>query len=175
MRAAAMLAVLHKRRNAMQTLVFGLTFGGIYALMALAINVIYSTTRIMNFAHAISITWAAMFMYYLYTICGVSFVPAVLSALVVNMVVNLIIYNICVEKIGDLNKNSNWVISLFGISHIIEAVLSAFRRLVAAADRYQPITRIFDFYRKPARRIERVHVRAVCNRPLQRQYTVCAA
>ena len=104
----------------MQTLVFGLTFGGIYALMALTINVIYSTTRIMNFAHAISITWAAMFMYYLYAVCGVPFIPAVLLALVVNMIMNLIIYKICVEKIGDLSKNSNWVISLFGISHILE-------------------------------------------------------
>ncbi len=104
----------------MQTLIFGLTFGGIYAMMALAIGMVNSTTRIMNFSHAMVITWAAMFMYYLYTILRWPFLPAFLLAVVVNILLNIVIYKICVEKLGDLSKNTNWIISLFGVAHILK-------------------------------------------------------
>ena len=104
----------------MQTLIFGLTFGGIYVLMALAIGMVNSTTRIMNFSHAVVITWAAMFMYYLYTILRWPFLAAFIVAVVVNVILNIVIYKICVERLGDLSKNTNWIISLFGMAHIME-------------------------------------------------------
>lgn len=104
----------------MQTLIFGLTFGGIYALMSLAINVIYSTTRIMNFAHATVITFAAMLMRHLCVISGLPLLAALAITIVATMVLNLIIYKICVEPCGDLMKNNIWIITTFGLGHILE-------------------------------------------------------
>lgn len=104
----------------MQTLIFGLTFGGIYALMSLAINVLYSTTRIMNFAHALVITFAAMLMRYLLVVAGMSVLPAFMITVVATMALNLISYKICIEPCGDLMKNNIWVITTFGLSHILE-------------------------------------------------------
>lgn len=104
----------------MQTLIFGLTFGGIYALMALAIGMVNSTTRIMNFSHAMVITWAAMLMHFLHNLMKWPFFLAFITAVLVNMLLNILIYKICVERLGDLSKNTNWIISLFGVAHILE-------------------------------------------------------
>ncbi len=106
----------------MQFLIFGLTFGGIYALMSLAINVINSTTRILPFAHAMVITFAALLMRYLLVILGIPFVWSLLITICATMLLNAVSYKICVEPCGDLMKNNIWVITLFGLSHILENV-----------------------------------------------------
>ncbi len=103
----------------MQTLIFGLTFGGIYALMALAIGMINSTTRIMNFAHANLVMLGAMFSHWLCAIVGLGYWPSFLIALVANTLVGILLYKICVETLGNLANNSNWVVTQFGFSHIL--------------------------------------------------------
>ena len=123
----------------MQNIIFGLTFGGVYVLMALAIGIIHSTTRIMNFAHAMVITWAAMFMYYMYAVAHLPLILSLLASIVVTMLLNLVIYKLCVEKVGDLSTNSNWVITLFGISHILENLC----RMLFGAQIY-PFPYLFD-------------------------------
>ena len=114
------LSGVYKWRSVMQTLIFGLTFGGIYALMSLAINVIYSTTRIMNFAHAMVITFSAMLMRHLHMIMGMPLGLSLLITISATMILNLVTYKICIEPCGDLMKNNIWVITTFGINHILE-------------------------------------------------------
>ena len=104
----------------MQTLIFGLVYGGIYAMMALAIGIVNSTSRIMNFSHAMVMMWGAMCAYYLYTMQGWPLILSLLTAIVVNMLLNIVIYKICVQHLGDLSANTNWIISLFGMAHIIQ-------------------------------------------------------
>ena len=104
----------------MQTLIFGLTYGGIYSLMALAIGMVHSTTRIMNFSHAMVIMWGAMIGYNLSEVWGWPYFAAVLTSAVAIMFLNILIYKICVERIGDLSTNRNWIISLFGMAHILQ-------------------------------------------------------
>lgn len=123
----------------MQFLIFGLTFGGIYALMSLAINVIYTTTRIMPFAHAMVITFAALLMRYLLIILGIPFAWSLLITICATMILNIISYKICVQPCGNLMKNNNWVITLFGLNHILENVC----RMVFGAEVY-PFPYLFD-------------------------------
>lgn len=106
----------------MQFLIFGLTFGGIYTLMSLAINVINSTTRILPFAHAMVITFAALLMRYLLVILGIPFIGSLLLTICATMLLNILSYKVCVEPCGDLTRNNIWVITLFGMSHILENV-----------------------------------------------------
>lgn len=123
----------------MQTLIFGLTFGGIYALMSMAINVIYSTTRIMNFAHAMVITFSAMLMRYLCIIAGMPLVVALVITIMATMLLNLVTYKICIEPCGDLMKNNIWIITTFGINHILENTC----RIVFGTETY-PFPYLFD-------------------------------
>jgi len=73
----------------------------------------------MNFSHAMVIMWGAMVSYYLIAILRWPYLAALLAAIIVNILVNIAIYKICVERIGNLLTNTNWIISLFGIAHIL--------------------------------------------------------
>jgi branched-chain amino acid transport system permease protein len=106
----------------MQTLIFGLSQGAIYALMALAIGIVNSTTQIINFAHGSVIMLGAMVSYWMIAVYHFPYWAGLLIGVAVNMVVNALIYKLSVEKLGDLTKNMNWIISLFGMSIIINNV-----------------------------------------------------
>lgn len=98
----------------LQTLIFGLSSGAIYALMALAIGIIYSTTRIFNFCHASIIMTGAMVAYYCIGVYHMPYVVGVLVAIAVNCVINIVLYYVCLKGLGDLTTTSNWMITLFG-------------------------------------------------------------
>ena len=104
----------------MQTLIFGLSQGAIYALMALAIGIVNSTTQIINFAHDAIVMLGAMVSFWMISVFHLPYVEALLIGIVVTVIVNVIIYKCSVEKLGDLTKNMNWIISLFGVSIIID-------------------------------------------------------
>ena len=54
----------------LQALVSGLLIGGIYALIALGLNIVFGTMRVVNFAQG-TLLMAAMFMaYWLYELGG---------------------------------------------------------------------------------------------------------
>lgn len=104
----------------MQQLIFGLANGSIYALMALAIGMVFSTTGIINFCHASVIMLAAMTSYWGVAYFGLPHWAAVSIAVVINVLMNMVIYKTCVEKLGDLSVNIGWIVTLFGASIIID-------------------------------------------------------
>ena len=104
----------------MQTLIFGLAYGSIYALMALAINIVNSTTRTMNFAHAGAIMVGAMTSYWCIGIYGFPYIAGLLVGIAACAVLNILVYFFCMAGLGDLTKNSNWIITMFGMSVLIE-------------------------------------------------------
>jgi len=106
----------------MQQIVFALANGSIYALMALAIGIVYSTTGITNFTHASVIMLGAMTSFWFISVYNLNYVAAILLAILINIVINIIIYKLCVEKVGDLTKNTSWIVTLFGGSIIIDNV-----------------------------------------------------
>ncbi|MCM3766130.1 branched-chain amino acid ABC transporter permease [Neobacillus niacini] len=104
----------------MQEIVTALANGSIYALMALAIGIIYSTTQIINFAHGSVIMIGAMSSYWLLSFAQMNFITAMLLAVLINIVLSIVIYKVSVEKLGDLTNNSRWIVTLFGAGIIID-------------------------------------------------------
>ena len=97
--------------------------GSIYALMALAINIVYSVTGINNFSHAIVITAGASVSYYCFAIFGFPYIGALLAGIVVTAIINILIYKACVEKLGNLATNLGWITTTFGASILLENIL----------------------------------------------------
>ena len=106
----------------LQTLVFGLSIGAIYAFMALALGMIYSTTQILNFCHATVIMIGAMVAYYCIGVFGMPYLVGVLIAIAVNATINIIVYYACLKGVGDFLSNINWIITLFGMSIVLNNV-----------------------------------------------------
>ncbi len=104
----------------MQQFIFGMANGSIYALMALAIGMVFSTTGIINFAHASVIMLAAMTSYWCMAYFHMPYWAAILIAVAINVLVNMAIYKTCVEKLGKLSTNIGWIVTLFGASILID-------------------------------------------------------
>ncbi|WP_040207429.1 branched-chain amino acid ABC transporter permease [Neobacillus jeddahensis] len=104
----------------MQEIVTALANGSIYALMALAIGIIYSTTQIINFAHGSVIMIGAMTSYWLLSIFHMNYFTAILLAVLINIILSMVIYKVSVEKLGDLTQNSSWIVTLFGAGIILD-------------------------------------------------------
>lgn len=104
----------------MQQLIFGLANGSIYALMALAIGMVSSTTGIVPFAHASVVMMGAMVSWWMMVIYGFGYVPALLVAITANIILNMVMYKTCVKRLGNLQNNVGWIITLFGASIILD-------------------------------------------------------
>lgn len=55
-----------------QLIIFGMAWGGLYALVASGLNIIFGVTRILNLAHGEILMLSAYAMYWLFTLCGLS-------------------------------------------------------------------------------------------------------
>lgn len=106
----------------MQELIFALANGSIYALMALAIGIIYSTTHIINFAHGSVIMIGAMTSYWFLSVYHLNYIVAILLAIVINILLSILIYKTCLERLGDLSNTSGWIVTLFGAMIIIDNI-----------------------------------------------------
>lgn len=115
-------AVQRKENERVQQLIFGLANGSIYALMALAIGIVSSTTGIINFGYASIVMMGAMVSWWLIVIYGFSYIPALLFAIAVSIVLSIVMYETCVKKLGDLQDNVGWIITLFGAAIILDNI-----------------------------------------------------
>ena len=106
----------------MQILIFGLAYGSMYALLALAIGIVVSTTNIINFAYASVVMTGAMVAYWCIGVFHLPYLVGLCAGIGVNIVLSMIIYKLCVEKLGNLHTNIGWIITLFGASLIIDNV-----------------------------------------------------
>ena len=103
----------------MQDILFGITTGSIYALMALAIGIVYSTTGIINFAHGSVVMIGAVIGFWLTSMLGLPLWLSILISIVMTAAVSIIIYKTCVQILGDLNTNIGWITTLLGAAIIL--------------------------------------------------------
>jgi len=99
----------------------GLTMGSIYALLALAINIIYSITDIINFAHGDVVMLGAMIGFSLIMRNNVPYLyGAIFVASIVGMLV-LLMYFICIKPLGKrLHTSFGWIMTTVGAGIIIQ-------------------------------------------------------
>lgn len=110
----------------LQTLIFGFSQGSVYALMALAIGIIYSTTRIINFCHADIVMIGAMMSYWLVQIMQLDYGLGLIIAIILNSCVGIITYLVCVKHTGTLSAGNNWMITLFGFGILLKNLARMF-------------------------------------------------
>ncbi|HCF49390.1 MAG TPA: hypothetical protein DER60_03860 [Syntrophomonas sp.] len=101
----------------------GLVMGSIYALLALAINIIYSTTGIINFAHAELVMLGAMFSLAIIVNSGAPIIPGLIIACALVGVVALVLYYATIKPFGDRLGNSlGWLMTTLGAGIIFKNI-----------------------------------------------------
>ncbi len=113
----------------LQILSAGLIIGGIYALIAVGLNLIYGTMRLLNIAHGELIMLGAYITYWLYTLWGVSplismFVTVAASAAVGLVVCRVIFLPIIRTSRSVVVLESNSLLIFFGLSIIFSNLAS---------------------------------------------------
>lgn len=112
-----------------RVLVVGLTIGAIYALIAVGLNLVWGTMRLLNIAHGDLIMLGGYTAFWLFTLFGVSPLISAVVAAVGCAAVGLIIYKVLystslrvVKSLQSLEGSS--LLVFFGVLIIIENVAS---------------------------------------------------
>ena len=82
-----------------QLLIFGLTWGGLYALTANGLNIINGVTNILNLAHGELVMLSAYTMYWLFTIWGLNPIVSMLASAPVFFLLGMAIQRLVVYPI----------------------------------------------------------------------------
>ena len=113
----------------LQILSTGLIIGGIYALIAVGLNLIYGTMRLLNIAHGELIMLGAYITFWLYTLYGVSPLVSMFIVLAISAVIGLIVCRVIFLPIIKTSKSvvvleSNSLLIFFGLSIIFSNLAS---------------------------------------------------
>ena len=113
----------------LQILFAGLIIGSIYALIAVGLNLIYGTMRLLNIAHGELIMLGAYVTYWLYMLFGVSPLVSMLLVMGLSALMGLIICRVIFLPIINTSKSvdilqSNSLLIFFGLSIIFSNVAS---------------------------------------------------
>jgi len=113
----------------LQVLTSGIIIGGIYALIAVGLNLIYGTMRLLNIAHGELIMIGAYTTYWFFTLAGISPVICMLLVLVLNGLLGIVICRIIFLPIIRTTKSmevleSNSLLIFFALSIIFSNLAS---------------------------------------------------
>ena len=113
----------------LQVLSAGLIIGGIYALIAVGLNLIYGTMRLLNIAHGELIMVGAYTTYWLYTLYGVSPLLSMILVVILCAIIGIIVCRLIFLPIIKTSKSvtileSNSLLIFIGISIIFTNVAS---------------------------------------------------
>ncbi len=112
--------------NALQVLILGITLGGVYALMASGLTLIFGVMRIVNLAHPIMIICGAYVAYWLFKLYGVDPILAMPIAAAVMFVVGVILYKLVFAKEAASAKYSEMTVLLtFAVALVFDGLLGA--------------------------------------------------
>lgn len=102
-----------------QILVSGLTVGSVLALVALGYNLVFSTTRIVNFAQGSMIVIAG-FIAFAMTRAGLPIWLAFILTVVASMAVGVIVELVAIRPLGRFDPSTNvaWILTTFSVSVI---------------------------------------------------------
>ena len=85
--------------NFLQVVILGLLLGGVYALMASGLTLIFGVMRVVNLAHAAFIILGAYFGYYLYEGLGLDPLISIFLALPVFFLFGVALYRLLFPRI----------------------------------------------------------------------------
>ena len=111
--------------NAVQVLILGVMLGGVFALMASGLTLIFGVMRIVNLAHPIMIIWGAFVAYWLFKLYGLDPILAMPIAAAFMFVVGLILYKLVYAREAASAKYSELTVLLtFAVALVMDGFIS---------------------------------------------------
>lgn len=102
-----------------QQLINGVSLGSIYALIALGYTMIYGIMKLINFAHGDIYMLGAYFGYWAITRLGLSFLPAIILAMVGAAIVGIIVERLAYRPMRNAPRIAI-LITAIGVSFLLE-------------------------------------------------------
>lgn len=110
--------------NILQIIILGLCLGGVYALMASGLSLIFGVMRIVNLAHPILVLSGAFISYWLFRLYGLDPLLSLPIAAVAMFCVGVILYKLVFEREAKSAKYSEMTVLLtFALAMVIEGLL----------------------------------------------------
>lgn len=112
---------------ALQILILGLLLGGVYALMASGLTLLFGVMRVVNLAHGAFILLGAFFSFFLWQGFGVDPLISMVLALPVFFLFGVLIYRLLFPRIeGSPRFTEMTVLMTFGLAFVAEGLMSYF-------------------------------------------------
>jgi branched-chain amino acid transport system permease protein len=109
-----------------QQLVNGISLGSIYALIALGYTMVYGIIKLLNFAHGEVFMIGAFTGFYAITILNLSFIPALILAMVVCSILGMLIERVAYRRLRSSTRIAA-LITAIGVSLFIQYIMIYFR------------------------------------------------
>lgn len=113
--------------NILQTLILGLVLGGVYALMASGLTILFGVMRIVNLAHGAFMLVAAYASFFLYTELGVDPFVSLAVTMPTMFIIGVVTYRTLFPFLEGSDRYSEMTVLLtFGIALVLEGLLGYF-------------------------------------------------
>ncbi|MGH8910971.1 MAG: branched-chain amino acid ABC transporter permease [Acidimicrobiia bacterium] len=110
-----------------QTIILGLVLGGVYALMASGLTLLFGVMRIVNLAHGALMVVAAYLAYFLFTAWGVDPFISLVVTMPTMFLVGVVVYRFLFPRLEGTDRYSEMTVLLtFGLALVIEGLLGYF-------------------------------------------------
>lgn len=111
----------------LQVLILGTLLGGVYALMASGLTLLFGVMRVVNLSHAAFVVLAAFLSYYLFDGLGIDPLISMFIALPIFFVLGAALYRLLFPRIEGSPKFPEMTVLLtFGLAFIVEGLMSYF-------------------------------------------------
>jgi branched-chain amino acid transport system permease protein len=110
-----------------QILLLGLALGGVYALMASGLTLIFGVMGIVNLAHAAFMTLAAYIAFWAFSLYGVDPILSVVISMPVMFALGVVVYQLLFSRLfGDVRARGMTVLLTFALALVVEGVMGFF-------------------------------------------------
>ena len=110
-----------------QVVILGLLLGGVYALMASGLTLIFGVMQVVNLAHGAFIILGAYFAYFAFEFAGIDPFVSMLMSLPIFFGLGVVLYRFLFRRIeGSEQFGEMTVLLTFGLAFVLEGVMSFF-------------------------------------------------
>ena len=111
-------------RQSIQIVILGLTLGGVYALMASGLTLIFGVMGIVNLAHAAFMVLAAFMAFFAFKYLGLDPILSIAFVMPAMFLVGIVVYRLLFARaLADPHKRGVTVLVTFALALIVEGVL----------------------------------------------------
>jgi branched-chain amino acid transport system permease protein len=113
--------------NIVQTLILGLLLGGVYALMASGLTLLFGVMRIVNLAHGVFMLLAAYGAFFLFTEMGVDPFASLIVTVPAMFLFGVLVHRFLFPRLEGSDRYSEMTVLLtFGLALVLEGLLGFF-------------------------------------------------